>query len=310
MVYNCQNKRLLICFPLHKEEAGSFTCVGTIVKKKNINDIYVTDLDKINRKQIEKYVAKSESGAPLEKTAMRRRLSVVKSIYKYYFSNSDITTNPVLEMEGAKLEEKEVIKLNADQVKALLDCIQNQEGLKEHSKAYSEKLVYRDLAIVMVLLGTGMRVSELVGLNMNDYDLTTPEHPCFHIIRKGSDQDIVYFVPAVKVVVDDYLEFTRSLLLGSEDENALFLSTQHKRMGVSSIEKMVKKYCKAAGLPDNISPHKLRATFATTVYKQTKDIYAVKDALHHKSIDTSKHYIGDKEERKQSAAIAAGSMFE
>lgn len=310
MVYHCQNKRLLICFPLHKEEAGSFTCVGTIVKKKNINDIYVTDLDKINRKQIEKYVAKSESGAPLEKTAMRRRLSVVKSIYKYYFSNSDITTNPVLEMEGAKLEEKEVIKLNADQVKALLDCIQNQEGLKEHSKAYSEKLVYRDLAIVMVLLGTGMRVSELVGLNMNDYDLTTPEHPCFHIIRKGSDQDIVYFVPAVKVVVDDYLEFTRSLLLGSEDENALFLSTQHKRMGVSSIEKMVKKYCKAAGLPDNISPHKLRATFATTVYKQTKDIYAVKDALHHKSIDTSKHYIGDKEERKQSAAIAAGSMFE
>lgn len=292
-------------------EVGVFLkFVGTIVKKKNINDIYVTDLDKINRKQIEKYVAKSESGAPLEKTAMRRRLSVVKSIYKYYFSNSDIATNPVLEMEGAKLEEKEVIKLNADQVKALLDCIQNQEGLKEHSKAYSEKLVYRDLAIVMVLLGTGMRVSELVGLNMNDYDLTTPEHPCFHIIRKGSDQDIVYFVPAVKAAVDDYLEFTRSLLLASADENALFLSTQHKRMGVSSIEKMVKKYCKAAGLPDNISPHKLRATFATTVYKQTKEIYAVKDALHHKSIDTSKHYIGDKEERKQSAAIAAGSMFE
>ena len=291
-------------------EVGVFLkFVGTIVKKKNINDIYVTDLDKVSRKQIEKYVARSESGVPLEKTAMRRRLSVVKSIYKYYFSNSDITTNPVFEMEGAKLDTKEVIKLNPDQVKALLDCIQNQEGVKEHSKAYSEKLVYRDLAIVMVLLGTGMRVSELVGLNINDYDLTTPEHPCFHIIRKGSDQDIVYFVSAVKAAVDDYLEFTRPLLLDSEGENALFLSTQHKRMGVSSIEKMVKKYCKAAGLSDNISPHKLRATFATTVYKQTKDIYAVKDALHHKSIDTSKHYIGDKEERKQSAAIAAGSMF-
>ncbi len=111
------------------------------------------------------------------------------------------------------------------------------------------------------------------------------------------------------IYVTDLDKFTRPLLLDSEGENALFLSTQHKRMGVSSIEKMVKKYCKAAGLSDNISPHKLRATFATTVYKQTKDIYAVKDALHHKSIDTSKHYIGDKEERKQSAAIAAGSMF-
>ena len=245
--------------------------VATIVKKKSITDFEVTDLDKVTLTKINKFVASSESGVTLADTAKRRRLSVVKSIYKFYFKIGAITTNPVIDKEGAKLKEKEVIKLNEHQVRTLLDCIQNQNGIKEHSKAYSEKLVYRDLAIIMVLLGTGMRVSELVGLNINDYDLTTP--------------------------------------VGSEEENALFLSTQRKRMGVSSIEKMLKKYCKAAGLPSNISPHKLRATFATTVYKNTNNIYAVKDALHHSSIETSKHYIGDKDERKQEAAIAAASLF-
>ena len=283
--------------------------MATVTKKDSVRDIIVTDLDLIRLPQIEKYIALSESGSPLKNTAKRRRLSVIKSIYKYFFATEAILTNPVIQLEGARLEEKEVIKLNENQVNALIECIVNQSGVKEHSKAYSEKLVYRDLAIVMVLLGTGMRVSELVGLNLNDFDLTTPDDPCFHIIRKGSDEDVVYFVPAVKSAVSDYIADTRPLLADSEDETALFLSTQHKRMGVSSVEKMVKKYCSAAGLPSNISPHKLRATFATTVYKQTKDIYAVKDALHHKSIDTSKHYIGDKEERKRSAALAAGTMF-
>ena len=279
------------------------------LKKENIKSILVTDLDLIKLPQIEKYIARSEAGAPLKNTAKRRRLSVIKSIYKYYFAIEAISTNPVIQLEGARLEDKEVIKLNENQVNALINCIANQNGVGEHSRAYSEKLIYRDLAIVMVLLGTGMRVSELVGLNVNDFDLTTPDEPCFHIIRKGSDEDVVYFVPAVKTAVSDYIAYTRPILADTADENALFLSTQHKRMGVSSVDKMVKKYCIAAGLPTNISPHKLRATFATTVYKQTKDIYAVKDALHHKSIDTSKHYIGDKEERKHSAALAAGTMF-
>ena len=283
--------------------------VATVTKKESVKQIQVTDLDKIKLPQIERYIAVSESGSPLENTAKRRRLSVIKSIYKYYFATESISTNPVIQLEGAKIEEKEIIKLNENQIKALIDCIINQNGVSEHSKAYSDKLVYRDLAIIMVLLGTGMRVSELVGLNISDYDLTALDNPCFHIIRKGSDEDVVYFVPAVRSAVDDYIIYTRPVLTDSDDENALFLSTQKKRMGVSSVEKMLKKYCRASGLPSNISPHKLRATFATTVYKQTKDIYAVKDALHHKSIDTSKHYIGDKEERKQAAAAAAGTMF-
>ena len=138
----------------------------TVTKKESVKQLLVTDLDRIKLQQIEKYVAKSEEGAPLKNTAKRRRLSVIKSIYKYYFATEAITTNPVIQLEGARLEEKEVIKLNENQVSALMACIANQDGVSEHSRAYSEKFVYRDLAIVMVLLGTGMRVSELVGLNV------------------------------------------------------------------------------------------------------------------------------------------------
>lgn len=72
---------------------------------------------------------------------------------------------------------------------------------------------------------------------------------------------------------------------------------------------MLKKYCKAAGLSDKYSPHKMRATFATKVYAETKDIYAIKDALHHSNIDTSKHYISDKEARIDAAAEAASTFF-
>ena len=284
--------------------------VKTVVKKESILDIEVTDLDKVSVTKVESYIAKSEDGIDLSANAKRRKLSVLKSLYAYYFGIKYIKTNPVLNLEGPRLKSHDVVTLSDSQVKALLNCIKNQDGVSEHSKIYSERLVDRDLAIIMVLLGTGMRISELVGLNISDFDTTDVAKPCFHIVRKGGDDDTVYFVDQVYLAVCDYLEFSRPLLHPTEAENALFIGTTGNRMGTAAVQKMLKKYCAAAGLPDNISPHKMRATFATTVYKETKDIYAIKDALHHATIDTSKRYISDKEERKESAAFAAGKLFE
>ena len=283
---------------------------STVVHKEKITDLEVSDLEKVRQTQLERYVAKSEDGSELTANAMRRKLSVLKSLYKYFIGIGYITKNPTQLLEGAKLTKKSVITLNDIQVKALLNCIQNQEGLTEHSKAYNTRMVSRDLAIVMVLLGTGMRISELVGLNISDFDTLDPKRAAFHIIRKGGDDDVVYCTESVKNAVMDYIEFSRPLLNPSDSENALFLSVRGDRCGVSTIEKMMKKYCKAAGLPDNISPHKMRATFATKVYSKTKDIYAVKDSLHHKSIDTSKNYISDEQERKAKAADAVSDFFE
>lgn len=284
--------------------------VATITKKDKITDLIVTDLEIVQQPQIARYIATTEDGTSLTANAKRRKLSVIKSLYKFYLSIGSIKTNPSQLLKGATLPTKAVVKLSDDQVKALLNCIQKQEGLSDHSVAYSERLVDRDLAIIMVLLGTGMRVSELVGLNLSDFDTTTANKAVFHIIRKGGDDDTVFCPAKVKEAINQYIEYSRPTLNPLESENALFISVRGIRCGVSTIEKMMKKYCAAAGLPDNISPHKMRATFATKVYKETKDIYAVKDSLHHKSIDTSKNYISDKDERKEKAADAVSSFFE
>ena len=88
-------------------------------------------------------------------------------MYKYYLAIGAIKNNPTLLVEGPKLHERDVVKLSDSEVSVLLNCIQNQAKVSEHAKAYNKRMVDRDMAIIMVLLGTGMRVSELVRLNIS-----------------------------------------------------------------------------------------------------------------------------------------------
>ena len=284
--------------------------VQVVVKKPSVKSIEVSDLEKISMHNINSYIAKSEDGKNLSNNAKCRKLSVLKTMYNYYLGSELITKNPTALCEGPKIGHKDVVKLTDAQVSALLRCIRNQEGMSEHAKKYNERLVLRDLAIVMTLLGTGMRISELVGLNTSDIDRTDEVKRYLHIVRKGGDDDVVRVVDPVYDVILDYLFESRPKLVSSIKENALFVSTRGSRMSVNAIQKMVDNYCCKAGLPDYVSPHKMRATFATKVYSETKDIYAIKDALHHSTIDTSKHYISDKEQRIDKAAEAASVLFE
>ena len=283
--------------------------VQVIAKKESVNKLDVTDLEKLKQNNIESYIAKSENGKDLSSNAKCRKLSVLKSLYTYFIGNEMISKNPTALTEGPKIKSKDVIKLTDSQVIALLNCIRNQNGVSDHALKYNERMVARDLAIIMTLLGTGMRISELVGLNLNDIDRTDPKKIYLRIVRKGNDEDKVRVIQPVYAAITDYMVSSRPQLVGSSRENALFISTRGTRMSVNAIQKMLEKYCEKAGLPDNISPHKMRATFATKVYAETKDIYAIKDALHHSTIDTSKHYISDKEARIDSAAKAAGKLF-
>ena len=235
---------------------------------------------------------------------------MLKTLYTYYLGNEMITKNPTALTEGPKIKVHDVIRLTDSQVSALLNAIRTQEKMSEHAVRYNERMVSRDLAIMMTLLGTGMRISELVGLNVSDIDKTDEKKRYLRIVRKGGDEDKVRIIDPVYNAITGYLLESRSQLVGSSKENALFISTRGTRMSVNAIQKMLEKYCAKAGLPDNISPHKMRATFATKVYAETKDIYAIKDALHHSTIDTSKHYISDKEARIDAAAEAAGKLFE
>ncbi len=283
--------------------------VQKITHKKSIHDVCVNDLELLNQHNIESYIVRSADGAMLSPSSIRRKLSVLKPLYTYFIGNEMIKKNPTALSEGPKLKQHDVVKLSDSQVEALLRCIKNQNCSSEYAIKYNERMVSRDLAIIMTLLGTGMRISELVGLNISDLD-TTDENKCYMtIVRKGGDDDRVRVIEPVYRAICDYLEGSRPRLVESKKENALFVSTRGTRMSVNAIQKMLEKYCKKAGLPDYISPHKMRATFATKVYAETKDIYAIKDALHHSTIDTSKHYISDKEARIDKAAEAASTFF-
>ena len=155
-------------------------------------------------------------------------------------------------------------------------------------------------AIITLLLGTGIRVSECVGLDKNNIDF---KNNGILIKRKGGYEDIVYFGEEVHKALTDYMNEREHIMPESGHENALFLSLQNKRISVRSVELLVKKYAKTVTSLKKITPHKLRSTYGTTLYQETGDIYLVADVLGHKDVNTTKkHYAAQNEERKRYAA--------
>ena len=196
------------------------------------------------------------------------------------------------------------MRLDVDEVAMLLDHVEQCGAqLTGQRKVYYEKNKSRDLAILTLLLGTGIRVSECVGLDIQDVDL---KNNGIKVTRKGGNEMVVYFGEEVKQALLTYLEGDRAATTPlPEYENALFLSTQKKRIGVQAVENMVKKYAREVTPNKKITPHKLRSTYGTSLYKETGDIYLVADVLGHKDVNTTKkHYAAIDENRRRQAASA------
>ena len=231
-------------------------------------------------------------------------MSALRSFYGYYFKRQIISKNPTLLVEMPKMHEKAIIRLDTDEIAMLLDYVDHGgNDLTGQRKAYFEKTKNRDLAILTLLLGTGIRVSECVGLDLQDIDF---KNNGITVTRKGGNQMVVYFGEEVENALKTYLYTTRKQTVPlSGHENALFLSTQRKRMGVQAVENMVKKYAREVTPNKKITPHKLRSTYGTALYKETGDIYLVADVLGHKDVNTTKkHYAAIDEDRRRQAAGA------
>ena len=215
-----------------------------------------------------------------------------------------IEKNPTIFVDMPKLHDKAIIRLDIDEVALLLDYVENcGKELTGQKKVYYEKTKTRDLAILTLLLGTGIRVSECVGLDINDIDF---KNNGIKVTRKGGSEMVIYFGEEVRNALENYLETTRASATPLPDhENALFLSAQRKRMGVQAIENMVKKYARQVTPNKKITPHKLRSTYGTSLYKETGDIYLVADVLGHKDVNTTKkHYAAIDDMRRRQAASA------
>ena len=233
--------------------------------------------------------------------SIKRKLCSIRSFYDYLFKNNRIPANVTTLVPLPKIHEKPILRLSMEEMHRMLEQAATGDGLTARQKAWHKLTVKRDYALLSLFLGTGVRVSECVGMDIGDVDL---ENNAFLITRKGGNQVVLYFPPEVAEALGEYMAERENVEALPGHEDALFLSMQKRRITQRAVQNLVKKYAAvAAPLKPRISPHKLRSTFATNLYNKTGDIYLVADVLGHSSVDTTrKHYADMTDARRRMAA--------
>lgn len=281
-----------------------FYFLSNEILNKSVKSITLSDLDNLKARDFEYFLSYitdfTKDGINYQNNdrAKARKLSAIRSLFKYLYIHDNITHDETTKVKTPKIHTKPIIFLEPDEVAKLLNESDNPINLTPREIAFNKKTSIRDTALLSLFLGTGIRVSECVGLNIKDIDLT---NNAFKITRKGGNQSILYFGEEVKLALVDWIK-ERNIWLKDTDEEALFISLQKKRMSIRAVEKMVKKYSSVASPLKKITPHKLRSTYGTSLYRETKDIYVVAEILGHKDINTTKkHYASMSDEIKRSA---------
>lgn len=282
-----------------------FDYLEKYVVRKPKAQILLQELENLQARHIENYLSYLsyyEADGTMKKNGERgkaRKLASVRSFFKYLFNHDMISSNVASKVRTPKLHNKEIIRLEKDEVARLLDAVQSPTTFSERQKHYNKNTFERDNAIVTLFLGTGIRISELVGLNVEDFDFS---QNAFKVTRKGGNQTILYFSKEVEDALNLWLTKRKTLNL-DQNEHAMFISLQNKRICVRAVENLVKKFAKEGSPLKKISPHKLRSTFGTNLYRETHDIYIVADVLGHKDVNTTKkHYAAINEDMRKSVA--------
>mgnify|MGYP002772048552 FL=1 len=278
------------------------------LRRTPIREYPLSLLDQLGREDIEEYLDylelyyKDDKEYRNDERGKSRKLASLRSMYHYFYTSELIEKDVAALVPMPKLHEKEIIRLDPDEVATLLELVENGEELTETEKRYHRVTKTRDLALLTLLLGTGIRVSECVGLNLNDVDF---KNGGIRIVRKGGYEAVVYFGEEVEDALLDYWDERTHKTAATGHEYALFLSMQNKRISVRAVEKLVKKYASKVTSLKKITPHKLRSTYGTNLYRETGDIYLVADVLGHKDVNTTrKHYAAQQEENRRRAAKA------
>lgn len=226
-----------------------------------------------------------------------RKLASIRHLFAYLYNKNLLRENVSTKVAMPKKHQKSIIRLDKSEVELLLNEVDTGADLSPREKRFHDITRLRDVAIITLLLGTGIRVSECVGINIEDVDFSNAS---FTITRKGGNRTILYFPDEVYEAVENYFEYRLSI---EAPTDALFLSLQNKRIGVRTVQLLVKKYAKLATPLKKITPHKLRSTFGTNLYRETKDIYVVAEVLGHTDVNTTKkHYAAIDEDIKRQAA--------
>ncbi|MCI9560940.1 MAG: tyrosine-type recombinase/integrase [Clostridia bacterium] len=264
-------------------------------KSKTVKELTLDDMEAVTSNDVEYFLSflshYSYNGKQhsCNERAKARKLSSVRAMFKFFFNKGHISVDNTAKVATPKLHEKPIIRLDSEEVFNIIDIAESGQGLSPHQRAYHEKNKVRDSAILMLFLGTGIRISELVGLNNNDLNF---KDNSFIVTRKGGSKAILYFDDDVAAALKRYLDYKEQ---SSDTLNAptapLFITNGRNRITVRAVENLVEKYAKIVSPLKKISPHKLRSTYGTALYKATGDIYIVADVLGHKDVNTTrKHY--------------------
>lgn len=235
-------------------------------EKNDLNQITIDDLE-LYMSFLTHYKKNNRSHLNSERGKMRKMASL-RSFFKYFYRRGDLKENIMTKIDLPKIHEKSIIRLSDDEVAKMITIAEKNP---------------RDKMIISLFLLSGIRVSELVGLDYQDIDLA---NKTFLVTRKGGKQTILHMGQQLHdKFVDYFAEYEKWT-----PNTPLFTKCGH-RLSVRAVENIVKKYAAIAAPLKKISPHKLRSTYGTNLYKATNDIYIVADVLGHKDINTTKkHY--------------------
>ena len=228
------------------------------------------------REGIEKLKQQGDPTHGLSAPSRARKLAAIRSFYNYLSKTVHLMDhNPAEAMDNPKLRKSLPHFLHEDEAERLLDAV---KGPYET----------RDYCILLLFLSCGLRVSELVGLNLSDLS-----EDSVRVHGKGNKDRVVFITPEVREAVDDYLteraEFADKIV--PEDKNALFISRNFCRISVRGVQKMVEKNLRLAGLDAaHLSTHKLRHTAATLMLQNGVDVRTLQDVLGHESLNTTQIY--------------------
>lgn len=281
--------------------------------RKSVKNITMSDIATLKSYDIELFLEHLSSYTidgkvyKCGQSSKQRKLASLRAFFKFLYRKNYVNENITQKVDTPKVHEQPIRYLDANEIAELLDLAETGSALSPRQKTFQQKTKIRDVALLTLFLGTGIRISECVGLDKTDIDL---DNNAFSVTRKGGAKSVLYFSDEVANALQNYLSWLDNEIEENtdfaqkiSDKNALFLSLRGTRITVRAVELLVEKYCSIVSPLKKITPHKLRSTFGTTLYRETQDIYVVADVLGHKDVNTTKkHYAAISDEIRRKAA--------
>lgn len=276
----------------------------------DLKNITINQLDQLKKNDIELFCSAVYHGKmndlskknKTEGTTVDNYLSALNSLWNFFLDEELVEKNPCARIKRSKkTKNKEVIALDKNEQELLINCSTSGCGLSKQQLAFRTITAYRDSCIIVLFLRTGMRVSELAGIDIDDISL---EEKKIKILRKGDKMSNIYLDEMTLNYLTEYLE-VRNDFKPCDDERALFLVSIGKykgqRLTPRSIENIVKKYVRA-GVPaadSKVSCHKLRSSFASLLIEETDNLELARQALDHEDPRTVMKYYKQTDKRKK-----------